>query len=140
MCSPWTKSRFSRKFNRKDGSGPELVREFGLETLYDSGTAKVECAITLAIEKRARANSISHSIVAVHGLNGHRELSFTTANGICWLRTLLPEQNPDIRVLSYGYDVRTQSTSPLSQENLHDHAEQLIEELSRERQTTKVNT
>ena len=80
-----------------------------------------------------------HSIVAVHGLNGHRESTFTAANGICWLSSLLPAQASNIRVLSYGYDARTHSSSLLTQEHLHDHAEQLIEELRRERTITKVN-
>ena len=78
------------------------------------------------------------SIVAVHGLNGHREDTFTAANGICWLGSLLPKCNPDIRVLSYGYDARTHSSSLMSQQHLHDHAEQLIVELRRERTNTEV--
>ena len=82
---------------------------------------------------------LSYSIVAVHGLNGHRESTFTAANGICWLRSLLPTLSPNIRVLSYGYDARTHSSSLLSQEHLHDHAEQLIEELRRERTITEVS-
>ena len=77
--------------------------------------------------------------MAVHGLNGHPENTFTAANGICWLRSLLPALAPNIRVLSYGYDARTHSSSLLSRENLHDHAEQLIEELRRERAITEVN-
>ena len=77
--------------------------------------------------------------MAVHGLNGHREESFTAANGTCWLKSLLPAQSPNIRVLSYGYDARTHSSSLLSQEHLHDHAEQLVEELRRERTITQVN-
>ena len=77
--------------------------------------------------------------MAVHGLNGHREKTFTAANGICWLKSLLPALAPNIRVLSYGYDARTHSSSHLSQEHLHDHAEQLIEELRRERTITEVN-
>ena len=83
--------------------------------------------------------SFAYSIIAVHGLNGHPESTFTAANGICWLRSLLPERSPKIRVLSYGNDARTHSSSLLSQEHLHDHAEQLIEELRSERMITKVN-
>ena len=72
-------------------------------------------------------------------MNGHRESTFTATNGICWLRSLLPVQSPNIRVLTYGYDARTHSSSLLSQEHLHDHAEQLIEELRRERTITDVS-
>ena len=78
-------------------------------------------------------------MVAVHGLNGHRESTFTAANGVCWLKSLLPEQIPNIRVLTYGYDARTHSSSLLSREHLHDHAEQLVEELRRERTITNVS-
>ena len=81
-----------------------------------------------------------YSIVAVHGPNGHRENTFTASNGICWLSSLLPALVPNIRVLSYGYDARTHSSSFLSRENLHDHAEQLIEALRRLRTITEVKT
>ena len=81
----------------------------------------------------------SYSVVAVHGQNGHWENTFTAANGVCWLRTLLPKHAPNIRVLSYGYDARTHGSSPFSQEHLHGHAEQLIRELRRERTITEVN-
>ena len=119
---------------------PEPGRaEFGLKTLYDCSTAEAEYATPQEIEKCLQANCLSYSIVAVHGLNGHRESTYTAANGTCWLRSLLPVQSPNIRVLSYGYDARTHSSSLLSQENLHDHAEQLIEELRRERTITEVS-
>ena len=99
---------------RRAGSMPEFGRaEFGLKTLYDCGTAEVEYVTTQEIEKCPRANCLPYSIVAVHGLNGHRESTFTAANGICWLRSILPTQIPNIRVLSYGYDARTHSSSLL---------------------------
>ena len=98
--------------------------------------------MTRVIEQCPRANGLPpYSIVAVNGLNGHRESTFTAANGICWLSCLLPEQSPDIRVLSlYGYDARTYGSSLLSREHLNNHAEQLIEELGKERTITEVNT
>ncbi|KAF8526196.1 hypothetical protein BU17DRAFT_40873, partial [Hysterangium stoloniferum] len=46
-------------------------------------------------------------IVAIHGLDGHREASFTADNGILWLRDLLPEALPSARILTYGYDACT---------------------------------
>jgi len=118
---------FSRK--RKRVQQPEIddagradspdTASYGLKTLYNRSTAEVD-------------------IVAVHGLNGHREHTFTAANGVCWLGSLLPAKAPNIRVLSYGYDARTHSSSLLSREHLHGHAEQLIEELRRERTITET--
>jgi hypothetical protein len=34
------------------------------------------------------------SVVAVHGLNGHSEKTWTADNGVNWLRDLLPEDFP----------------------------------------------
>lgn len=78
--------------------------------------------------------------MAVHGLNGHREKTFTADNGVCWLRDTLPAMVPKlkIRVLSYGYDARTHSTSPLSSKHLLDHAENFLETLTMERDLTEV--
>lgn len=78
------------------------------------------------------------SIVALHGLNGHREKTFTANNGVCWLNSLLPDRMPKIRVISFGYDARTHSSSPLSQQHLHSHAEQLVENLTRRRDVSNV--
>ena len=111
----------------------------GLKTLYNCSTAEVEYAAPEVSKNAHELTPYPFSIVAVHGVNGHRESSFTAANSICWLRSLLPAQCPQIRVFSYGYDARTQSSSLLSREHLHDHAEQLIEELRRERMLTEVN-
>lgn len=43
-----------------------------------------------------------------------------------------------MRVISFGYDARTHSASPLSQQHLHGHAEQLLENLTRKRDVTDV--
>ncbi|CAN9179325.1 unnamed protein product [Alternaria alternata] len=52
--------------------------------------------------------SASSAIVAVHGLNGHREKTWTTSGGVNWLRELLPHDLPNARILSWGYDANTQ--------------------------------
>ena len=97
--------------------------------------------MTRVIEQCLRANGLPpYSIVAVNGLNGHRESTFTAAKGIFWLSCLLPEQSPNIRVLSYGYDARTYGSSLLNREHLNNHAERLIEELRKERTIAEVNT
>ena len=53
-------------------------------------------------------------MVAVHGLNRHREKTWTAGNsvhGANWLRNLLPHNLLNARILSWGYDVNTHSSS-----------------------------
>jgi hypothetical protein len=80
----------------------------------------------------------SHSIVAIHGLNGHREKTWTASNNILWLRDLLPKDIPNARIFSWGYDANTHSTSHLSAQYLYGHARTLVSDLSRKRRVTKV--
>lgn len=75
-----------------------------------------------------------HSLVAVHGLGGHREKTWTAKNGAFWLRDYLPIVVPNARILTYGYD----GTSSSSQ-SLHDHAVDLITNLTQLRETTAVS-
>ncbi|KAF8526941.1 hypothetical protein BU17DRAFT_28331, partial [Hysterangium stoloniferum] len=58
-------------------------------------------------------------IVAIHGLDGHREESFTADNGVLWLRDLLPKALPSARILTYGYDARTHGENR-SQQTFYD--------------------
>ncbi|KAF2495908.1 hypothetical protein BU16DRAFT_459726, partial [Lophium mytilinum] len=78
------------------------------------------------------------SIVAVHGLDGHREKSWTADNGVLWLQTLLPKDVPNARVLTYGYDSRTRSSEHLSHQTLYGHSMSLISGLSLYRRRTKA--
>jgi len=79
------------------------------------------------------------SIVAVHGLNGHREKSWTDdKSGVLWLRDLLPHQVPNARVLTFGYDADTLKLSGASQLSLNDHVAFFIEELLRFRSDSQV--
>jgi hypothetical protein len=78
------------------------------------------------------------SIVAVHGLNGHREKTWTADNNVLWLRDLLPKHLPNARILSWGYDANTHSKPPLMTQYLYDHATTLISDLCLKRRLTKV--
>lgn len=78
------------------------------------------------------------SLIAVHGLDGHREDTWTAENGVLWLRDELPRIISNARVFTYGYDARTRGSTPLSCQTLYDHAMSLVAELSLERRTTKV--
>ncbi len=66
------------------------------------------------------------SIVAVHGLNGHREKTWTASNGLLWLRDLLPTKIPNARIMTWGYDANTHSTFPTSVQYINDHATTLV--------------
>lgn len=75
-------------------------------------------------------------IVAIHGLNGHREKTWTANNNVLWLKDLLPEKIPNARIIVWGYDSSTHSTNPISAQYLHDHADTLISDLCLERALT----
>jgi len=81
--------------------------------------------------------TLSHSIVAIHGLDGHREDSWTIEN-VLWLRDLLPSKIPTARILTYGYDARTRGHVQLSSQTLFDHSETFLAKLALFRQNTDV--
>jgi hypothetical protein len=88
-------------------------------------------------------NTVQLSIVAVHGLNGHCEQTWTAGNGVNsvnWLRDLLPHDLPNARILSWGYDANTHSRSRVSCQYLFDHARTLVSDLCLERQITQVRS
>jgi hypothetical protein len=77
------------------------------------------------------------SIVAVHGLNGHRNKTWTAANGVHWLRHLLPTDVPNARIFCWGYDANTHGDR-VSCQYLYDHARQLVSDLCLKRRLTNV--
>lgn len=77
------------------------------------------------------------SIIAVHGLNGHRDETWTAANGTHWLRDLLLKDIPNARIFCWGYDANTHGKR-VNHQFLHDHAEQLVTDLYRKRKRTNV--
>ncbi|KAF8515041.1 hypothetical protein BU17DRAFT_68120 [Hysterangium stoloniferum] len=70
------------------------------------------------------------SIVAVHGLDGDREKSWTADNGKCWLCDFLPNHVSQARILTYGYDACTRGRDQLSEQFLQDVGGNLIEQLA----------
>ncbi|KAF8530136.1 hypothetical protein BU17DRAFT_78714 [Hysterangium stoloniferum] len=79
-------------------------------------------------------------IVAIHGLDGHREGSWTAENGILWLKDLLPQQLPNVRIVTYGYDASTGSQSYKIDETLYGHGENFISRLALLRESTTTAT
>ncbi|KAF8514560.1 hypothetical protein BU17DRAFT_52477 [Hysterangium stoloniferum] len=76
-------------------------------------------------------------IVAIHGLDGHRERSWTATNGVLWLRDLLPSIIPEARIITYGYDVNTRNQSRILT-SLYDHGLGFFRKLSLFRNQTKT--
>jgi len=74
-------------------------------------------------------------VIAIHGLDGHPEKSWTAENGILWLRDLLPQKVPRASVLAYGYDANTRGKK-LADKSIYDLARDLMSSLASERQAT----
>jgi hypothetical protein len=75
---------------------------------------------------------VHYSIVAIHSLDGDRELSWTakTVNGHkMWLkdRDMLPKDISNARILTYGYDAATWGEQQqLAKQTMHGHAKTLV--------------
>lgn len=73
-------------------------------------------------------------IVAIHGLDGHRERSWThekDESQILWLRDLLPSDVPNARILVYGYDANTHDSTCVSTQTIYRHSETFAKALVR---------
>ena len=71
-------------------------------------------------------------IVAIHGLGGHWEKTWTDPSGKLWLRDFLPAEIPTARLFSYGYDSWTAFSKAVT--NITDEAAMLLDRLDGERQ------
>jgi hypothetical protein len=78
-----------------------------------------------------------YSIIVIHGLNGHRDKTWTAANGVHWLRDLLPNNIPNARIVCWGYDANTHG-GRISCQYLYDHAKSLVSDLCLQRRLTNV--
>lgn len=72
-------------------------------------------------------------IVAIHGLDGHREETWMTGDGTLWLRNFLSTDLPNARVLSYGYDANTGDQECISTQTMRRHADGFANALARKR-------
>lgn len=75
-------------------------------------------------------------IVALHGLNGHRDLTRTDRlTGLNWLsnENCLSKDIPNARILTFGYNSKTYFSR--SKSNVQDFASELIAAISTRRQT-----
>jgi hypothetical protein len=76
-------------------------------------------------------------IIAIHGLNGDYERTWTTTsasgNPVNWLRDLLPQQIPSARIMSYGYNSAVQFSKSVA--GIGTFAEQLLQDMMAWRNT-----
>lgn len=79
----------------------------------------------------------SSRIVAIHGVNEHREETWTVYD-INWLRRFLPSDIPSARIYSWGYNDDNHKNSKIYPHHLYEHAEHLISDLNLRRKATKV--
>jgi protein SERAC1 len=79
------------------------------------------------------------SIIAIHGLDGHPQKSWTAPNGTLWLRDLLPEKLPQARILTYVYDAYTRGREQLADESVYALAQKLLADLATERHDSNVS-
>ena len=84
-----------------------------------------------------RPLTLDHSVVAVHGLGGHREKSCMIDN-VNWLRDLLPTDIRNARIMSWGYETRTHDSLQIGGKCIHDHGKTLISDLCLKRASTDV--
>lgn len=74
-------------------------------------------------------------VIAVHGLDGHRERTWTfsegdkqsSEHGPLWLRDFLPQDLPGSRIFTYGYNSRVLASRSVS--SINDFARQLLRDL-----------
>jgi pimeloyl-ACP methyl ester carboxylesterase len=73
----------------------------------------------------------SCSIVAVHGLGGSWDTTWTDENKKLWLRDFLPLDLPRARIMSYGYNAHTAFSKAVT--DISDVAASLLDRLDNER-------
>jgi hypothetical protein len=84
-------------------------------------------------------NLTSRSIIAIHGLDGHRLRSWTADNGVLWLRDLLPGVVPRARILTYGYQASTRARVGLPNQQIVAYGKDLITAVATERKLKGVS-
>lgn len=75
-------------------------------------------------------------IVALHGLNGHRDLTWTDrVTGLNWLsdKSCLPKDVPSARILTFGYTSKTYFSR--SKSDVQDFASELLTAINTRRQS-----
>lgn len=126
-----------QSYSQTDGEeNPDLIAGLQTEVTGDFG---------LLLLKQSQLNSDDDDnnvdIIAVHGLNGHRERTWThvdkaTKSRVLWLRDLLPKEVPGARIYTYGYNANLISSSITG---VADFARDLLDALVAVRSTDEVS-
>ena len=75
-------------------------------------------------------------VIAIHGLNGHSERSWThKPSGVFWLRDLLNHDLPGARIYTYGYDSQIFAKHVMK---INDFARDLLAAIAGERDSEEV--
>lgn len=88
------------------------------------------------MDKKFGEESYNVDIVAIHGLDGDVERTWTHGNGTFWLEQLLPLAIPGARIYSYGYP--SQLFFNRSVAGIRDYAIQFLNSLTSERLSNVV--
>jgi len=78
-------------------------------------------------------------VIFLHGLTGDREITWTAKGSETpWPQTLLPQDLPEARVITYGYDADVARwIGPAGQNSVREHATTLVNDLVRYRARTQ---
>jgi hypothetical protein len=120
--------------NTTSGIADLTMTDQGLKCLVEGQNPQVEYAVLR--QSVPFAYLLNFSIIAVHGLDGHRDRTWTADNGILWLKDLLPETIPNCRVYTYGYNGNVHTS--VSCKYLYDHGTTFLHKVVLARKLTKV--
>ncbi|GME23020.1 hypothetical protein L207DRAFT_627774 [Neofusicoccum parvum] len=117
-----------------------ILPRFGFWDASDPSTTDDADEERWGLKELAPGTEPQLDLIAIHGLNGHRERTWTADNNVLWLRDLLPAEIPRARILTYGYDSRTHGTweEDISRQTLNGHGIKLLQALSLKREKTKT--
>jgi hypothetical protein len=117
--APKSKTKFIQKFFKRSPSGQTATgRKLGLLCLTPD-------------LRDDQVNSSSPDIVAIHGICGDPEKTWTHDNNTLWLRDLLPKAIVGARVFSFGYDAEVALTK--AKGKIDDYARSLLHHLEAKR-------
>ncbi|KAI9830205.1 MAG: Nucleolar protein 9 [Phylliscum demangeonii] len=107
-------------------------QSFAQANEHATGSERHVSAIELA---RRRHASGKHNLVFVHGLRGH-PLDTWKKDEIVWPRDLLPDDVPNARILTFGYQADAVSFfNHVSHSSIFQHAQNLLQDLQLKRRT-----
>jgi len=110
---------------------------FGYSSTEEDEAAARSKRPNLGVKELVPCGTADFDIVAIHGLNGDREETWTADNGRLWLRDFLPQDIAVARILTYGYDAYVYGRKRLSEPMLNGHARDFVAKLAFYRKVTQ---